>query len=171
MKTRKTLKRKIRALEDRPWDRQALARYGREVPMAVHYVKLWRERWQRTHKADGTMPLNEPEKETLLSMFMWPLIALDEKFFTDMAEAIRIYRQTPHEGVDPKLLQLSDPYFWLARPPLTVSKIKERSGFKGSLRFLRQLIRDLKIPHTKSKGGRPHNPARISKKYSLLLSS
>ncbi len=158
-KHRKTLKRRI-AAEPSQWNKQALAQAGREVSMNWWRVKLWHERWQKTKLPNGTMPLAEFEREALLSLFMRPLVELDDKFFSDMADEIRSYKAhpMPDQGTDPTCYKLSDPWRWAARPPLTVQAIKQRIGFAGTTRRLLKLLTEMDVPFTKSKGGRPRKP-------------
>lgn len=169
VKKRVPLKTQVRD-ECSQWNKQFIARYGKKIPVSreilrdknslarqLNFISYVQDHWKREQlkRTDGKMFIPKEFQDHWFSKFMWPLVKLDENFFFSMAKAIRIYKQTPPEGCDPLIKKLSDPALWLAHPPLTFPQMKTHVGYTGGDRFFRELVNDLNVPHTKSKGGRP----------------
>ena len=138
-----------------------IAKYGETVP-GVFRVEYWQNRWkicftkwqEAGSKGRPGLDLSEPEREALLGLFMWPVIKLDDKFFDQMADAIRRYKKQT-EPVDPLRLKLNDPKVWLTNPLSTPREIATRIGYKGDMDYFRRLLKRMKIWHRADRGGRP----------------
>jgi hypothetical protein len=160
-KSRNRLEKRIREAKSQTV-RQELARYGQRVSMNVHRIEVWRARWLSTRTPDGKMTLTPGEREWLLSLFMQPMINLDDKFFSDMAESIRLYKKhlKPDGGIednDPVRRKLSDFIWWICNPAPPKEEIAQHVGYTGDMRTFRAMLNELGVRWTKSKGGRPRN--------------
>jgi hypothetical protein len=155
------------------FERQTLARYGRKLPHQIWYVTNWQARLKNDPEFRIKAKLDQNEIGVWLGIFLKPLLALDDRWFDEMAEAIRAYRNDGKKPVNPDELRikLSDLRL-LAQEPPELKQLAKQVGYTGNMESFRRVVDSMGVPYKKNKGGRPRKTSALKpKKHFNTVSS
>ncbi len=115
-------------------------------------LESWRrqvEKWKLAGKP------GQPTLKMDASLLLQKMHDLDDRFFMDVAKAIRYFKHRGHLDAEdePRFKLCSDDRIY-REPLLTIKQIADREGYRGNMEHYAKVLRRMKIPHVTQRGCR-----------------